>query len=440
MTLKNKIRYAFFAVFAIGLLYAANYARQYALIGAAYNAKTVCSCVFVAGRSQKNVEKEELYTVPFGKQIVDNEAQTVTASIFGLVSKTALYRPKLGCTLLNETTPEALRQQPTIANLAPQTDALTDSVLPKIQQEALQKTLDWAFAEPDTAHPVRTRGVVVLHRGRVVAEQYAKGFDRNTPQMGWSMTKSVTNAMIGMLVKDGKLDVNKPAPVAEWKNDGRKGITIDNLLRMSSGLRFEENYARVGDATKMLFSAAGAGKYALQSPVEVPPATKWYYSSGTTNILQEIVRRQFKTHGEYLNFPHQRLFQKLGMTTATLEPDASGTYVGSSYMYASARDWAKFGQLFAQDGVWQGARILPEGWVKYSASETAHANGDYAAQFWTYVRKSGLPADAFSMNGFEGQYVLIVPSKQLVVVRLGCSPNEQYFDEKRFLKEIAAAF
>ena len=440
MTTKKKIRYAILAAVLMGLIYAGNYARQYLLIGAAFNAKTVCSCVFVAGRNQETVEKEELYAVPFGKQLVDKQAQTVTASIFGLVSKTALYRPKLGCTLLNETTAEELRQQPTIAAVSSQVESLTDSVLPKIQQAAIQKTLDWAFAEPDPKHPVRTRGVVVLHRGRVVAEQYAAGFDKNTPQMGWSMTKSVTNALIGMLVKDGKLDVNKPAPVAEWKDDERKEITLDNLLRMSSGLRFEENYASISDATKMLFGSAGAGKYAIGSPVETAPATKWYYSSGTTNILQEMVRRQFKTHADYLNFPHQQLFQKLGMTTATIEPDASGTYVGSSYMYASPRDWAKFGQLYVQDGVWKGERILPEGWVKYSSTETAHSNGDYAAQFWTYVRKSGLPADSFSMNGFEGQYVLIVPSKQLVVVRLGCSPSEQYFDEKRFLKEIADVF
>jgi CubicO group peptidase (beta-lactamase class C family) len=217
---------------------------------------------------------------------------------------------------------------------------------------------------------------------------------------------------------------------------------LDNLLRMSSGLKFAEVYSGVSDATKMLFSVAGAGKYAIQSPVEVSPATKWYYSSGTTNILQEIVRRQFKTHAEYLNFPHQRLFQKLGMNTAHLEPDPSGTYVGSSFMYASARDWAKFGQLYAQDGLWKGERLLPEGWVAYSSRETPHSDGRYAAQFWTYVRKgkAGLPADSFTMNGFEGQFVLIVPSKQLVVVRLGCSPEEKYFDEVKFFKEITANF
>jgi len=440
MTLKKKIVYGLVAVVLIGLVYAGNYAYRYASIGAGYNAKTVCSCVFVAGRDQKTVEIEELYAVPFGKQVVDREVGTVTASILGIVSKTALYRPKLGCALVNETTVEALRQQPAITVASTIAEVLADSVLPQPQQATLNKTLDWAFAESDSKKIVRTRGVVVMHQGKIVAERYAQGFTKDTPQMGWSMTKSITNAMIGLLVQDGKLDVNKPASIEEWQNDNRKNIKLDDLMRMSSGLDFEENYAKISNATNMLFSQSGAGKYAIGSPVEVGPGTKWYYSSGTTNILQEITRRQFKSHAEYLNFPHLRLFQKLGMTTAVLEPDASGTYVGSSFMYASPRDWAKFGQLYVQDGIWKGERLLPEGWVKYSSSETAHSDGEYAAQFWIAVRKAGLPANAFSMNGFEGQYVLIVPSKQLVIVRLGCSPNEINFDENRFFKEIVAAF
>lgn len=425
--------------FLIGLAYAGRYAYQYGSVGAGYNAKMTCSCVFVAGRSLQSVEAEELYAVPFAKQTMDAANQSVTSSIFGLVSQTAIYRPRLGCTLLNDATAETLRQQPAISNAALPAQILADSTLPAAPKAALQKTIDGAFAEPNPKNLIRTRAVVVLHRGRVVAEQYANGFNKDTPLMGWSMTKSVTNAMIGLLVKDGKIDVTKPAPVAEW-TDNRRGITTDNLLRMSSGLKFEENYGKISDATKMLFLENGAGSYALNSPVEVAPATKWYYSSGTTNTLQEIMRRQFKTHAQYLNFPHQRLFQKLGMSSAVIEPDASGTYVGSSFMFATARDWAKFGQLYVQDGVWQNERLLPEGWVKYSARETAHSNGDYAAQFWTYCRKSGVPADAFTMNGFEGQYVLIIPSKQLVVVRLGCSQNEGLFDEKRFFKEVSAIF
>jgi hypothetical protein len=165
----------------------------------------------------------------------------------------------------------------------------------------------------------------------------------------------------------------------------------------------------------------------------------WSYSSGTTNILQEIIRRQFASLAEYRAFPHQRLFQKIGMNSAVLEPDASGTYVGSSFMYATARDWAKFGQLYLQDGVWQGERLLPEGWVKYSSTETPHSGGLYAAQFWIDHADKTFPQDAFMALGFEGQSVTIIPSKQLVIVRLGCTPDERSFNRSAFVKSVLAS-
>jgi CubicO group peptidase (beta-lactamase class C family) len=439
MTAKKKIVYTVLLLLVAGLGYVVQYAYRFAQIGAAYNAKAICSCVYVSGRSLESVVAEDLYAIPYGTKTIDTTQRTATASILGIINKTALYRPKLGCTLVNETTIDELRRQPTITVSTP-AGVMTDSILPAAQQSALNKTLDWAFSESDAQHPIRTRAVVVMHNGKIVSERYAKGITPTTPLTGWSMTKSVTNALIGLLVKDGKLTINQPAPINEWANDNRKKITLDHLLRMSSGLQFEENYSNISDATKMLFSVAGAGHYAIGSSAEVPPATKWYYSSGTTNILQEVIRRQFQSQAAYFNFPHERLFKKLGMSTAQFEPDAYGTFVGSSFLYASARDWAKFGQLYAQDGLWKGERLLPEGWVKYSSAETPHSEGKYAAQFWTYVRQAGLPADSFTMNGFEGQFVLIVPSKQLVVVRLGCTPEEKYFNEVKFFKEIAAVF
>lgn len=439
MTAKKKIVYTVLLLLVAGLGYVVQYAYRFAQIGAAYNAKAICSCVYVSGRALESVVAEDLYAIPYGTKTIDTTQRTATASILGIINKTALYRPKLGCTLVNETTIDELHRQPTITVSTP-AGVMTDSILPAAQQSALNKTLDWAFSESDAQHPIRTRAVVVMHNGKIVSERYAKGITPTTPLTGWSMTKSVTNALIGLLVKDGKLTINQPAPINEWANDNRKKITLDHLLRMSSGLQFEENYSNISDATKMLFSVAGAGHYAIGSSAEVPPATKWYYSSGTTNILQEVIRRQFQSQAAYFNFPHERLFKKLGMSTAQFEPDAYGTFVGSSFLYASARDWAKFGQLYAQDGLWKGERLLPEGWVKYSSAETPHSEGKYAAQFWTYVRQAGLPADSFTMNGFEGQFVLIVPSKQLVVVRLGCTPEEKYFDEVKFFKEIAAVF
>lgn len=399
--------------------YGGYYGYTYISIGAGHAAKTLCSCVFVSGRSLESVQAEDLYAVKGIATEVDRTNRTATARVLGIASKTAAYREGLGCTLLNGVPAEALRAQPPVAKAPAAPDSMT--VGEKIP--ALEKTLDWAFAEPNPETPVRTRAVVVLHGGRIVAERYGPGITAQTPLTGWSMTKSVTNALVGMLVKDGKLSVEKPVALAEWQADDRRRITLDNLLRMSSGLTFGEYYGLVSDVTRMLCLEKSAGGYALKSPLAYPPGTAWYYSSGTTNILQEIIRRQFRTHAEYLAFPHQRLFRKLGMNSAVLEPDAAGTYVGSSFLFATARDWAKFGQLFAQDGVWNGERLLPEGWAAYSARETPHSEGRYAAQFWVYPRQWGLPADTFMANGFEGQLVVVVPSKQLVIVRLGCTPD-----------------
>lgn len=440
MSLRKKILLGILLFIVIALTYNLPYYYKYAQIGAAYNAKMTCSCVFVSGRELSSIEKEDLYAIPFGTQTVDRKAKTVTSSLFGLVSKTAFYRPGLGCTILNETSPDLLRKQAKFKLPLIKTQELPDSTLAESTQLSIKQTLDWAFAEPDSTRPVHTRAVVIVHDGKVVAERYAEGISRNTPLIGWSMTKSVTNAMIGLLVKDGKLKVDAPAPIKEWKNDKRATITLDNLLRMSSGLDFEEDYGKVSAATNMLFRRPNAGQYAIESPLKVQPGTEWYYSSGTTNILQELIRRQLKTLPAYLAFPHQRLFKKLGMSTAILEPDPSGLYVGSSFMFASARDWAKFGQLYLQDGVWNGEQILPKGWAAYSAQETPHSDGLYAAQFWIGYRKNGLPQDLYYADGFEGQRVLIVPSKKLVVVRLACTPNSENFDDVQFFKEIVGKF
>lgn len=422
------------AVAALG--YGGYYGYTYASIGAGYAAKAVCSCVFVSGRSLESVVAEDLYAVKgIATSEVDRANRTATTRVLGIASKTAAYREGLGCTLLNGVTVEELRAQPSV----PKAPAAPDSMSLGEKNPALEKTLDWAFAEPNPEKPVRTRAVVVLHQGRVVAERYGPGITAQTPLTGWSMTKSVTNALVGMLVKDGKLSVEKPTGLAEWQADDRRRITLDNLLRMSSGLTFGEYYGLVSDVTRMLCLEKSAGGYSLRSSLGGEPGKTWYYSSGTTNILQELLRRQFPTHAAYLAFPHERLFRKLGMDSAVLEPDPSGTYVGSSFLFATARDWAKFGQLFAQGGVWRGERLLPEGWAAYSARETPHSSGRYAAQFWIYPRQWGLPADTFMANGFEGQLVVIVPSKQLVIVRLGCTPDERSFDEKRFLTEINAA-
>lgn len=440
MSNKRKVFVAIIIAALLGLVYAGNYAVQYAYIGSSYDAKTVCSCMFVSGRNLDNIKQEDLYAVPFATIKVDETTKTVTANIYGFAETKAIYRKGLGCTLVNELSEEEIRSQPSV----PSADTLTEKLsllteLPtNINKADLNKTIEDAFAEKDPKNVIRTRAIVVLQDGKLIAEKYASNIKIETPLLGWSMTKSVTNAMIGLLVKDGKLDIKKPAPITEWQNDERKKITIDHLLRMSSGLDFEENYASPSDATQMLFRKKGAGAFALLSKVAAEPDKIWSYSSGTSNILQEIIRRQFSNHADYLALPHIRLFQKIGMKSAVIEPDASGTYVGSSFMYATARDWAKFGQLYLQDGIWNGERILPEGWVKYSSTETPHSDGQYAAQFWLDHKDKTFPQDAFMAVGFEGQYVTVVPSKKLVIVRLGCTPNDN-FNHSALVKGIVAA-
>ncbi len=437
MSNKKKIIYGLLLIVVLVIVYAGNFAIQYAYIGSSYNAKTVCSCMFVSGRELDNIKSEDLYAVPFANIMVDKEKQTVTANIYGFAETKAIYRKGLGCTLVNELSEVEIRKQPSVPSADTLTEKLSLTTAAEIDKVALEKILNVAFEEKDPQHIIRSRAIVVLYNGKLIAEKYAPNITHQTPLLGWSMTKSVTNAMMGMLVKDGKIDIKKPAPIDEWKSDERQKITVDHLLRMSSGLDFEENYASPSDATQMLFRKKGAGAFALRSKVATEPDKVWSYSSGTTNVLQEIMRRQFSSHADYLAFPHLRLFHKIGMKSAVLEPDASGTYVGSSFMYATGRDWAKFGQLYLQDGVWNGERLLPEGWVKYSSTETPHSDGQYAAQFWIDHKDKTFPQDAFMCVGFESQVVAVVPSKKLVIVRLGCTPKDD-FNHTKLVKDIVA--
>jgi CubicO group peptidase (beta-lactamase class C family) len=292
-----------------------------------------------------------------------------------------------------------------------------------------------------------------MHRGAFVAERYTPGFPRQMRLQGWSMGKSITNALIGILVAQGKLDIHAPAPVPEWSNptDPRHTITLDQLLRMSSGLAFSEDYADLAaDATAMLFRSPSAGAFAAARPLAVPPDSLWHYSSGTTNILSRIVRDQF--HNDlraYWEFPRRALFTPIGAHSPLFEPDPAGTFVGSSFLYATARDWARLGQLYLDDGFANGHRILPPGWVKYTTTPTPKApRGCYGAQIWLNAGDPAnpslrnwphLPPDTFSFNGHEGQYVIVIPSRHAVIVRLGLTQGNREWDPGTALPPILQA-
>ena len=437
-----------------------------ALLGSGYMAQTLCSGMFVSGRSMDELMAQELASAGSGELAYfqaapDHDARTVSASAYGFASQTAIFRNGLGCTLIDGKSEADLRAQASglfPARKPPKTDAawpLGEHVAAwaapeDVNVEAVTKTIADIFAERDPARPRRTRALVVVHGGRIVAERYAPDFDAHMPLIGWSMSKTAVNALVGMRVKDGAIALDDDALMPEWRaqNDPRRAITLGELMHMTSGLEFDESTSsNLSDVSQMLFVQGDAAHFAASKPLIHEPGTHWSYSSGTTAIIDGILRGTFKDERDYLRFPIERLFGPLGMTSAVLEPDASGTFIGSSFLYTSARDWARLGLLFLHDGVWNGTRLLPEGWVDYSLKPTKLSpHGQYGAQIWlklTNAPNQGeppMPEDAYYMLGFDGQVVVVVPSRDLVVVRLGLTPDGGDWHTGRDLAPLVNAF
>lgn len=461
MQKKKLIKRIILVVVIVALGYGINYCRKSFPIISGYGAKNMCSAIFVAHRNEQQVREQELgfAAMKLGTFTVDYKDSSVTGSVFGFCKYKAIYRKGLGATLVSEMPEDELRKQsfnlsqPPAINQDtvawPMGDKVADEFPAAVNKAKLMEAVNAAFIESDTAKPIRTRAVIVLYDGKIIAEQYAPTFTKNTKLLGWSMTKSVTGALVGILARDGRLNINDPAPVPEWKDntDPRHAITTKDLLQQSSGLDFEENYAKSCDATKMLFQRADMGGYTAEHPLKDKPGTVFYYSSGNSNILSRMVRQIVGDNG-YYKFVYDSLFYKLGMYNSTIEPDESGTYVGSSYMYATARDWARFGLLYYNKGLYNGQRILTEEWVKQSA-EVAPASdkGEYGYQFWLNAGPKGKeserecpnsPTDMYFADGYEGQRVFIIPSKKLVIVRLGLTQHKN-FKQDAFVSSIVAA-
>ena len=413
--------------------------KELAQVAAAYAAKVTASAIFVSGRSLESVLEQELApTRPIEKLIgpllrfdVDAEAKKVTVRL-GIAKATAQYVAGLGCSLAEarddtlDLDAEAHEGSPVLPICEPEA----------FDPEAVRRALDAAFAEPHADRRMHTRAVVVLHRGKLVAERYADGFDADMPLAGWSMTKTLTHALLGMRVADGKLDIDAPANVPQWRapGDARGKILVRHLLQMDSGLEWNEDYDDPNsDVLRMLFASRDhAATFTSKQPAAAP-GERYQYASGSTNTLcLRAAAHVPRPRIDYWRYP-QRLFGQLGMRTAVLETDPSGTFVGSSYGFASARDWARLGQLYLQDGVYGGKRILPEGWVAAAREPVPSSNGRYGHHVWLNRDPDGdgpkqrrwpeLPEDLFHMDGHEGQYVVIAPSAELVIVRLGCTKN-----------------
>ncbi len=387
---------------------------------------------------------------------VHPEASAVDARAFGLLRTRAVYTPGRGCTVLAEdAAPPRALPGPLAEPLPPLPPDLPwpeGSAPAPPAPPAVAAALDRAFAElPGDVR--QTTAVVVAHRGRLVAERYAPGVGPRTPLISWSMAKSLLATLIGLAGQEQRLDLRAPAPVPEWQGPGdpRGAITLDQLLRMSSGLAFDETYGPTNDVSRMLFTHADAGAFAAAFPLAHPPDAAWSYSSGTSNLLARVLRDEFRDYASMARWTRGRLFQAAGMTTAFFEADASGSFIGSSFAFMSARDWARFGELHRRDGLFRGRRVLPEGWVQYVSTPTPEApDGRYGAGWWLNAgdpsRPEGrtwpsVPRDAYAARGFSGQYVVVIPSAELVVVRTGLARahTDEAHGIEALLREVIAA-
>ncbi|MBR8538243.1 serine hydrolase [Carboxylicivirga sediminis] len=408
-----------------------------------YTAKMLCSGVFVEGLSQQQVEQMELGSFPFNRveSTVDFQNKQVKSTIFKLVSQSAQYEEGIGATLYPNGYNEIIGRIPLPVNTRdtipwPTGSVIADTVAEGIDVTGLNQYISQHFM-------VTSRAVVVIKDGQLIAEHYAEGIDKYTPLLGWSMTKSIAATLVGILVKDGVLTVNQPVTINDWPTDERQYITLNNLLQMSSGLKWNEDYSKTSltDVSRMLYLESDMSAYASSVKSEVSPDSVWRYSSGTTNIISGMLRWCFDEYQDYYQFPRKRLFNKLGMQHSLIETDAVGNFVGSSYGYCSARDWARLGMLYLNNGVWQGEQILPEWWVQYATTPARQSNGQYGAQIWLNASQQhmpDLPADVYFFNGYRGQRVTVMPSMNMVVVCLNSSAERIDFNSylKGMLKYV----
>lgn len=401
--------------------------------GAGYAAKMMCSCLYV---HQSNQTLEEMRKERLNFSVLDRvriqheaEAQSVTATFYGLAPAfmpgwaRATYLPGRGCVLLaqpDEPLPDAISLPD-----APRSGIATDlplrpdsNSLEGIDQTALSAALDYGMqaVEGGGAH-----AVLILRKGKLIGERYAPGITADTRLMGWSMTKSITAALVGMRIAEGQLSAEKQPLFEEWQApDPRAAIRLWDLLRMNSGLEWEEAYGSITDATTMLYAQSDMAAYARQKPLAHPIGQHWAYSSGTTNLLMAVLAETFPNQEALTQWMYEKLFYPIGANSFVIESDQSGLPVGSSYGWAKARDWAKIGQLFLQKGHWEGRSIIPSQWIQEMLEPAKGSQGIYGGQIWLKGPDTpSLPDDAFMLRGFQDQRVIILPSQEVVIVRLG---------------------
>lgn len=438
-----------------GLLIAAPLAAQQAkapapytlAIAAGYKAAITCSAMFIGGRTEAQIAKDELSgiypeydaIVPTLTAKVDRSAGVVTVAFDrALPPRRAVYRDGRGCTIepIGAVAPPVAQHPqrigPAPADPAPwpRGDALPRIAYPPIAAVGRAIAGDYGG---------RTTGIVVLHGPRLIAEAYADGFGPFTAQRTWSVAKSITGTLVGIATKEGAVRVDAPARIPEWEDesayDARRRITLDNLLRMASGLHSDT----AGNRTDAVyFGGTAVTEETVHWPIEVQPGTRFRYANNDILLAMRSLRAALG-EARYRDFPARALFDRIGMKHTVAETDWRGNYVSSSQVWTTARDLARFGLLYLDDGVWNGERILPPGWRRYVTTPSGpqpDSGFGYGATFWLMNKVPGVPADTFSANGNRGQYVVIVPSRNIVIVRRGEDTARSGFDISKFTADV----
>ena len=421
-----------------------------------FSSKSLASNYYI-GNNRTKIEIEnsdnDIDMINLTINIINEIEKYTISSIYGLKARKAIYREGLGVTLINNDfnisepnlVPKRIKIETNLpfpyGNNEPEycMSNGVDYIFTEIDYNKLNLAVSDAF-DKENEKLKRTRSVLVMYKDKIIAEKYDDKFDKNSRIHGWSMTKSITGALFGVLQKQGKIDIYKPAPISEWIGDERANITINDLLHMNSGLEWDENYKTVSDVNKMLFLETNMTKSQLIKRLQFKPNTNWKYSSGTTNLLSAILRNQFTSYQEYLDFWYSELIDKIGMHSMIIEVDMAGNYVGSSYGWATTRDWSKFGLLYLHNGHWNGEQILDKSWIKYSTTPTNSSDGKYGAHFWLNAggKFPDVPRDMYYCSGYRGQMIAIIPSLDMVIVRMGLQQYPE-FDLNEFLKGIISS-
>ena len=426
-------------------------------------AKIMCSAVFITGLDPDfAAENVGYFTAPYaerakvGKPVIDRANRAVHIALPGGITRTAKFLGSQGCvtlpvdkTMVNFM-PVAVKSQLPDASTEqwPMGDTLPNDPLPaEIDATKVKHAVDAAF-EPASG---MTAAFVATWKGRIIAERYGEGINLHTPLESWSMGKSLTATLMGVLIKQGVYDLLQPAPIPDWQgaDDPRAKIRIADILHMSSGLRIkapqDPDYDPSGTYPDHLYLYTGSVDsfhYAATRPLQWPPNTVGRYHNTDPVLINYLIRLGVEKRGEdYLSFPQRSLFDKIGIRTMVLETDPFGNFLTQGYELASARDWARLGNLYLQDGVWNGERILPDGYVKFVSTLAPAWEADkrpiYGGFFW--INGDGeypVPKEAFYMSGAGGQTTLIIPSYDLVVVRLGHYKGSEAGD-KSFKQALA---